>query len=257
MRLGNGEWHNKDALELFQELPEKSVDLICADLPYGTTKVKFDIPIPFEPMWDGIKRVLKPNGACLLFGNQPFTSALVLSNLPWFRQAIVWDKGKCGSPGLAKVRLMQTVEDVILFSPARYTYNPIMEEGKPYSRKSKNPEGYVGRCNNHEYGLKPRTEFSNTGTRYPKNIIRISRDFSAQQQIHPHQKPVPLYEYLIKTFSNEGDLCLDFCAGSGGFAIACENTNRYWICAEKLKENSDVGEQRVMAYLENKHTIVP
>ena len=221
-----------DCLKRMTEIPDNSVHLICADLPYGTTLCAWDTVIPFEPLWEQYKRILSPSGCVLLFGNNPFTASLVMSNPKWYKQTLIWDKNKCGSPALAKIRPMQVHEDIVVFAPGRTTYNPQMEEGEPYSRKSSNPEGYVGKANNHKYGMKPRTEFTNTGTRYPKNIIRIGRDFSAQQQVHPAQKPVPLYEYLIKTYSNEGDTVLDNVMGSGASGMAAVNTGRNYIGIE-------------------------
>jgi DNA modification methylase len=236
-----------DCLEALPDIKSSSVDLICCDLPYGTTDCKWDVVIPFEPMWSEFKRLLKPSGCVVLFGNQPFTSHLIMSNLPWFKQSLVWNKNKCGSPALAKVRPMQVHEDVIIFAPGRATYNPQMEEGEPYSRKSSKPEGYVGRKNNHGYGLKPRTEFENAGTRYPKSIVNISRDFSAQQQVHPTQKPVPLYEWLIRTYSNDGDAVLDCVMGSGSCGVACVNTGRDFIGIERELEYVEIAKARIVA----------
>lgn len=221
-----------DCRELMPLLPPASIDLILCDLPYGTTNCAWDVVIPFDVLWREYKRLLKPTGTVVLFGNQPFTSLLIASNLPWFKQCLVWNKNKCGSPGLAKVRPMQTHEDIAIFAPGRTTYNPIMETGKPYSRKSKSLGGYVGRCNNHGYGLKPRVEFSNPGIRYPKSILNISRDFSAQQQIHPAQKPVALMEWLVQTYSNPGDVILDNAMGSAPVGEACVRTGRKYIGME-------------------------
>ena len=131
---------------------------------------------------------------------------------------------------------MRVHEDVVVFAPGRTTYNPQMEVGEPYARKSKNPEGYVGRKNDHGYGMKPRTEFTNDGTRYPKSVLNISRNFSAQQQLHPAQKPVPLLEWLVKTYSNEGDTVLDNCMGIGTTGIACAHTGRKFIGIEIEEE---------------------
>lgn len=213
--------------------------------------ISWDKIVPFDKLWVEWERILKPNANILVFGNQPFTSKLVLSKENWFKQALVWDKNKCGSPALAKKRLMQVTEDIILFSNGIGCYNPQMEVGEPYSRKSKNPEGYVGRKNDHKYGMKPRTEFTNTGTRYPKNIIRISRDFSAQQQVHPTQKPIPLYEYLLNTYSKEGDTVLDCFAGIAPLAVAAEKTNRSWICIENDEGYYNAGMQRIIDWRES------
>ena len=236
-----------DCLEEMSSIEDHSIDLILTDLPYGTTNCAWDVIIPFEPLWEQYKRVLKNTGCCLLFGNQPFTSMLIISNLSWYKQALVWNKNKCGSPGLANIRPMQVTEDIIVFAPKRTVYNPQMEMGEPYKRKSKREEGYVGRCNEHGYGMKPRTEFENKGTRYPKNLINISRDFSAQQQIHPTQKPVPLLEWLIKTYSNEDDTILDSAMGSGSTGVACMNTNRHFIGIEKDEKYFAVAKERIEA----------
>ena len=236
-----------DTLEKMKDVCDGTVNLILCDLPFGTTNISWDIIIPFNDLWDAYRRVLAPGGCVLLFGNQPFTSRLILSNLVWYKQALVWNKNKCGSPGLAKIRPMQVHEDIIVFAPGRTVYNPQMEVGEPYARKTEKPEGYVGRVNNHGYGMKPRNGFTNEGTRYPKSIINISRDFSAQQQIHPAQKPVPLLEYLIRTYSNEGDTVMDNTMGSGSTGVAARNTNRNFIGIEKDPVFFNIAVQRVNA----------
>jgi len=236
-----------DTLESMRDVRDGTVNLILCDLPYGTTSCSWDIIIPFNALWDAYRRVLAPGGCVLLFGNQPFTSRLILSNLVWYKQALVWNKNKCGSPGLAKIRPMQVHEDIVVFAPGRTVYNPQMEAGEPYARKTERPEGYVGRVNNHGYGMKPRNGFSNEGTRYPKSIINISRDFSAQQQVHPTQKPVPLLEYLIRTYSNEGDTVMDNTMGSGSTGVAARNTNRNFIGIEKDPVFFNIAVQRVDA----------
>jgi len=242
-------WVTGDCFDAMRLISNASVGLILCDLPYGTTLVDWDTIIPMDKLWKEYKRVLKPTGAVILTGNQPFTSLVIASNLPWFKQCLVWNKNKCGSPALAKIRPMQVHEDVMVFAPKKATYNPQMEEGEPYSRKSKNVEGYVGKANTHKYGMKPRTEFSNDGTRYPKSILNISFDVSAQQRIHPTQKPIALAEWLIRTYSNEGDVVLDHCAGSGWTAIACENTGRDWMCVERDVDNSNAGYARLEAHI--------
>src|SRR5574343_98140 len=234
-----------DCLEQMNYIDDNSIDLICCDLPYETTTIEWDIIIPIDKLWQQYKRILKPTGCCLLFGVNPFSAQLVVSNLKWYKQTLIWNKNKCGSTGLAKYRPQQVTEDILVFAPNTTTYNPQMEEGEPYYRKSKNENGYIGKSNNHGYGFKPITEISNDGARYPKNIINISRDFSAQQQVHPTQKPVPLLEYLIKTYSNENELVLDNCMGSGSTEIACLNTNRNFIGIEKNKEYFDIATKRI------------
>lgn len=239
------ELHNGNCLDVMAGIKAQSIDLICCDPPYQITSLEWDKILPFDQLWTHYERILKPSGAVLIFGNQPFTSKVVLSKEKWFKQCLVWDKNKCGSPGLAKIRPMQVHEDIIVFAPGRYTYNPQMEKGEPYERQSKNPEGYVGRCNNHGYGLKPKTGFKNEGTRYPKSIVRISRDFSAQQQVHPTQKPVPLLEWLIKTYSNKWDVVLDNTMGSGPTGVACVNTGRNFIGIEMDEVYFGIAKERI------------
>lgn len=222
-----------DCMDVMKDITDSSVNLILCDPPYGTTLNEWDKVLPFDLLWQEYRRLLAPGGCVVLFGSQPFSSALIMSNPKWFKYELVWDKNKCGSPGLAKIRPMKTHENILVFAPGKTIYNPQMEKGEPYKRKTDNPEGYVGRCNNHKYGLKPMTEFENHGKRYPKSVLRISRDFSAQQQVHPTQKPVPLLEWLVKTYSNEGDTVLDNTMGSGSAGIAALRHGRHFIGIEK------------------------
>ena len=234
--------HQGDCLELMKDIPDKSVDMILCDLPYGTTACKWDVIIPFDKLWEHYKRIIKDKGVIVLFGSQPFTSNLIMNNIKMFKYALVWNKNKCGSPGLAKFRFIKTHEDILIFSKGVETYNPQMEVGEPYYRKRSGKS----RENNMGYGFANSTkDIVNDGVRYPKSIINISRDFSAQQQIHPTQKPIPLFEYLIKTYTNEGDLVLDNCIGSGTTAIACINTKRNWIGIEKEKEYFEIAKKRI------------
>jgi len=227
-------------------LPENSIDLVICDPPYGTTSIKWDEMLDFEKMWECYQKVVKPKGVIVLFGSQPFSSQLICSKLDWFRYELVWNKNKCGSPGLAKKRPMKVHENILVFyKETGGTYNPQMEEGEPYARKSSNPEGYVGRKNDHGYGLKPVKEFTNTGTRYPKSILNISRDFSAQQQVHPTQKPVPLMKWLVSTYSNEGDTVLDNCMGSGPVGVAAKLLNRNFVGIESNEEYFQVAKSRI------------
>ncbi len=235
-----------DCLELMKEIPDESIDFICCDPPYGTTSIKWDSVLDFNKMWDQYDRIIKPKGVMCLFGSQPFSAQLICSKLEWFRYELVWNKNKCGSPGLAKKRPMKTHENILIFyKNAGGTYNPQMTEGKPFKRKSKNKEGYVGKKNDHGYGLKPRKEFENKGTRYPKSILNISRNFSAQQQIHPTQKPVPLMEWLIKTYSNEGEVVLDNCMGSGSTGVAAVRLNRKFIGMEYDDQYFEICQERI------------
>lgn len=244
--MKNCNLHLGDCLEIMKQIPEQSIDFICCDPPYGTTNIKWDEVISFEEMWEQYDRIIKPKGVICLFGSQPFSAKLICSKIDWFRYELVWNKNKCGSPGLAKYRPMKTHENIIIFSKKPGgTYNPQMEKGDPYSRTSKSPDGYVGKKNDHKYGLKPRKSFTNEGVRYPKSILNISRDFSAQQQVHPTQKPVPLLEWLIKTYSNENEIVLDNCMGSGSCGIAALNLNRKFIGIELDKEYFEISKSRI------------
>jgi site-specific DNA-methyltransferase (adenine-specific) len=239
------ELHLGGCVDVMKTIPDKSIHLICTDPPFCTTNVKGDMPVSFQALWNAYKRILRSDGCVVMFGNQPFTSRLILSNQEWYKQCLVWNKNKCGSPGLAKIRHMQVHEDIVIFAPGVATYNPQMGVGEPYARKTTNPEGYEGKANNHGYGLKPVSEFTNDGTRYPKSVLNISRDFSAQQQLHGHQKPLSLMEYLVKTFSNEGDTVLDNFAGSGTTGLACINTDRSFIGIEKEIDYHAIAQNRL------------
>lgn len=240
------ELYQGDCLSLMNDIQDKSIDLICCDPPYGTTSIKWDEVLDFDKMWEQYARIIKPKGVIVLFGSQPFSAQLICSNLKWFRYELVWNKNKCGSPGLAKYRPMKTHENILIFyKDSGGTYNPQMEKGEPFKRQSKNPEGYVSKSNAHGYGLKPVKGFENKGTRYPKSIVNISRDFSAQQQVHPTQKPVPLMEWLIKTYSNPGEIVLDNCMGSGSTGVAAIKQNRKFIGIEFDSEYFKIAEERI------------
>lgn len=234
--------HLGDCLAVMDgEILPQTVDLIVADLPYGTTGIEWDIPLPLTQLWNHYERLLKPGGCVVLFGSQPFTSTLILSNLRWFKYELIWNKNKCGSPGLAKYRPLKTHENILVFAPGTTVYNPQMETGEPYSRKAPKKT----RCNNHGYGFKNETGIENTGTRYPKSVLNISRDFSAQQQVHPTQKPVPLLEWIINTYSNPGDVVLDNVMGSGSTGVACVNTDRRFIGIENNPEYFTIAQERI------------
>ena len=234
-----------ECLSVMDTMPDKSIDIILVDLPYGTTNAKGDTPIPLRSLWSRYRRLLKPTGCVLIFGNNPFTAQVVLSNQEWYKQTLIWDKGKCGSPGLANIRPMQVHEDIVVFAPKKTVYNPQMAVGEPYERQTDRPEGYEGKSNTHGYGLKPVKGFKNTGTRFPRSIIKISRDFSAQQQVHPHQKPIGLMRYLILTYSNYGDVVLDNCVGSGSTLIAARDTGRRGVGIEKDENYYNVAKERL------------
>ena len=236
-----------DCLEVMKDIPDKSIDMILADLPYGTTACKWDTCIPFEPMWEQLKRVAKKNGAIVLFGSQPFTSALVMSNPKMFRYMWVWDKEKATNFMSAKLMPLLKTEDIIVFSKA--TCNSMSSEKMIYNPQGvsdvdltitngKNVGGKVAEARKAIF----KGTYKQTKTGYPKNILKITNDTN---KLHPTQKPVALMEYLIKTYTNEGDLVLDNVAGSGTTGVACKNTNRNYILIEKEPEYCKIAEERL------------
>ena len=231
-----------DCLAEMQSIPDRSVDMVLCDLPYGTTACTWDVVIPFDKLWEQYRRIVKDDGAIVLFGSQPFTSKLICSNLEDFKYSLVWNKNKCGSPSLAKRRPMKTHEDICVFCRGVELYNPQMEVGEPYYRKRSGKS----RCNNLGFGFANSTKgIVNNGTRYPKSILNISRDFSAQQQVHPTQKPVPLLEWLIKTYTVEGDTVLDNTIGSGSTGVACVKVKRNFIGIELNDEFYNIAQARI------------
>lgn len=233
---------NGDCLEVMDKLIENGVkvDAIICDPPYGTTACKWDSVIPFDEMWNRLNKLIKPNGAIALFGSEPFSSYLRMSNIKNYKYDLVWDKNKGCQPALAKIQPMQSHEYIHVFGTGRITYNPQMEAGVPYSRNNK---GYK-KENNHKLGLRPIKQI-NEGNRYPKSILLFPRDFSAQTRLHPTQKPVALLEYLVKTYTNENEIVLDFTMGSGSTGVACMNTNRKFIGIELDDTYFNIAKDRI------------
>ena len=228
-----------DCLEVMKDIPDKSVDMILADLPYGTTACKWDTIIPFEPLWEQYKRIIKDNGAIVLTASQPFTSALVMSNVGWFKHNWVWNKIRGSGHLLAKKRPMMASEDILVFGKNSVLYNPQMRDReKPRQSTNRgNTECYAGD------GKEFKGEVLDK--RYPINIIEFSKSSQKDLTSHPTQKPVALFEYLIKTYTNEGDTILDNVAGSGTTGVACKNTGRNYILIEKEPEYIDIINQRL------------
>ncbi len=228
-----------NCLELMNDIPDGSVDMILCDLPYGTTACKWDTVIPFEPLWAHYKRVIKPNGAIVLFGSQPFTSALVMSNIKMFKYCWVWNKKKAGNIFLAKHQPMKEHEDICIFSKVKHVYNPIMTDRDEIKRSKNYGTGLTMGGN----GKKEEKIYQYT-QRYPKSIINIS-NANQKGKLHPTQKPVPLLEYLIKTYTNEGETVLDNCMGSGSTGIACLNTGRQFTGIELDEKYFEMAKNRI------------
>ena len=238
--------YNDDCFNVLKTLPDESVDLVLTDPPYGTTAIQWDKVLDFNKMWDELDRVVKPKSNIILFASQPFTSLLVTTKLDWFRYELVWNKNKCGSPGLAKKRPQKVHENILLFSKeSGGLYNPIMEEGDPYKRF--NADGYGSGKNTHGYGFgkNKSTGSSNSGTRYPKSILHGSRNFSAQQTVHPTQKPTNVLNWLIMTYSNQNDVVLDFTMGSGSTGVSSKLTGRSFVGIEKDKDYFEIAKKRI------------
>ena len=242
---------NDTCFEAFKKIADKSVDLVCVDPPYGTTTIDWDKTLDFGLMWKELERICKPKANIIIFGSQPFTSLVIASKIDWFRHELIWNKNKCGSPGLAKYRPQKVHENIMVFSKeSGGTYNPIMEEGDPYKREAKDKEkGYGTGRNSHGYGFgnngKPFLGGENHGTRYPKSILHASRNFSAQQTVHPTQKPTNVLNWLIMTYSNPGDTVLDFTMGSGSCGVSAKMTGRSFIGVEMTKEYFDIAQTRI------------
>jgi len=305
-----------DCLEVMKDIPDKSIDMILCDLPYGTTACKWDTIIPFEPLWEQYKRIIKDNGAIVLTASQPFTSALVMSNIKMFKYEWIWEKSNGSNPLLANISPMKVHENILVFQRdkqdmdtypelrayarklreyIKYTratmisiigdgssqhflepdgpqwelcteetyikiirhfsidnwgefisykdlndlylksiYNPQKTAGKSYTTKAgKSSMPHLKATEGHET--------KNEGDRFPRSILKVNSD----KGLHPTQKPVALFEYLIKTYTNEGDLVLDNCIGSGTTAVACINTNRRFIGIEISEEYCKIANQRL------------
>ena len=231
--------YNGDCLEVMKNIPSKSVDMILCDLPYGTTACKWDTVIPFGPLWEQYNRIIKYNGAIVLFGSEPFSSALRMSNIKNFKYDWIWDKvNRYTGYGSCKYAPLKRYEIVSVFYKSKPTYNPQMMQGKPYKK--------TGDYSSKIYGTdKVKKHGKNNGERYPFNILQYKGDDKKNGFLHPTQKPIALLEYLIKTYTNEGDVVLDNCMGSGSTGVACVNTNRDFIGIELDKDYFNIAKQRI------------
>lgn len=226
-----------DCLELLKEIPDGSVDMVLADLPYGTTACKWDTCIPFEPLWEQYHRLVKHSGAIVLFGSEPFSTALRHSNLKEFRYDWIWEKEQGANFMLCKYQPYKVHEIISVFSRERHLYHPQMTEGKPYI-SGKGTSGDVT-------GNVKKKQTVNTGTRYPRSILRFNTDKGRGGGLHPTQKPVALLEYLIRTYTNEGETVLDNVMGSGSTGVACANTGRKFIGMELDPGYFEVAKRRI------------
>jgi len=246
-----------DCLVEMSKIEDKSVDMILCDLPYGTTACKWDSVIPFEPLWEQYNRVAKDNAAIVLTASQPFTSALIMSNIKNFRYEWIWEKNFSGGFILAKKQPMKYHENVLVFYRGQPTYNPIFEE---YADTTKNRFKNSGKVNssklqaanytNEIQGIKRvQDEVQLERGAYPKSVQKIKGVPNCNGgRLHPTEKPVELMEYLVKTYTNEGDIVLDNCMGSGTTGVACKKTGRHFIGIEKDEKYFEIAVSRVSAY---------
>ena len=243
-----------DCLDIMQDIPDKSIDMILCDLPFGITGCKWDIIIPFHKLWNQYERIIKDRGVIVLNGSQPFTSKLIMSNLEMFKYELIWEKSRASNFVHSNYQPLKSHENIIIFSKGGAAqgskfpmiYNKQMTTGVPYNK------GVGHKENLHLSGKMPNRKNiilkNESGDRTPKSVIYFSCDSDKDRGLHPTQKPVPLLEYLIKTYSNENDLILDNCMGSGSTIIGCLNTNRRYIGIEREKKYFDISQERITAH---------
>lgn len=262
--------YNEDCLIGMKEIPDKSIDMILCDLPYGTTNCNWDEIIPFDMLWEQYERIIKNNGAIVLTASQPFTSALVMSNPTLFKHEWIWEKQKASNFMAAKYSPLKYHENILVFGKGKMNYNPqkykVLEIEEILSMNKKELEqamqkreydrfGKIDKrknvndpsTNKEHLGNKVvRTRNRDTGYRNPKSVLKINKTIN--KNIHPTQKPTELFEYLIKTYTNEHETVLDNCMGSGTTAIACINTNRDYVGFEVSEEYCNIANERINSY---------
>jgi len=238
--------YNIDCLIGMRDIPDKSIDMILCDLPYGTTQCKWDIIIPFNELWLQYNRIIKDNGAIVLTASQPFTSVLINSNLKMFRYTWVWEKSKATGFLNAKKRPLVAHEDICVFYKKPPIYNPQMTVGEAYNKGVRKQQ-----TEDDVYGKFEQVEVKSEGMRYPRSVQYFKTAESEGKTIHKTQKPVALFEYLIHTYTKEDDIILDNCMGSGTTAIAAINTNRNYIGFELNKEYYELATNRIKNHEKN------
>jgi DNA modification methylase len=245
--------YNEDCLEGMKRIEGKSIDMILCDLPYGTTKCKWDIVIPFAPLWEQYKRIIKPNGAILLTAQTPFDKILGCSNIEWLKYEWIWEKTQATGFFNAKKMPMKAHENILVFYDKTPIFNAIKtQDNKPINKYTKK----ASVCNKTEVYGKCTADISGGGNtdRYPRSVQIFSSDKQKTKldgTIHPTQKPISLFEYLIKTYTNVGETVLDNCIGSGTTALAALKTNRNFIGFEKEKKYFDIANKRIESLTNN------
>jgi DNA modification methylase len=229
-----------DCLELMQNIPDGSIDAVITDPPYGTTACKWDSVIPFDLMWEQLSRIIKPNGSIVLFGSQPFTSALIMSNPKMFKYSWVWEKSKATGFLNSKIRPLVAHEDIVVFAKKKPPYQPQMTEGNAYNKGVRKAQTV-----DDVYGSFEQVEVKSKGLRYPRSVQYFKTAESEGKTYHKTQKPLELCNYIIKTYTNENETVLDFTMGSGTTMLACKNLNRNGIGIEKDPQYYAVAVARV------------
>ena len=232
--------YNEDCLEGMRRIPDGSIDAVICDLPYGTTACAWDSVIPFDKLWEQYRRITKPNAAIVLFGSEPFSSQVRMSNPDWYKYDWVWEKPEGANFQLVKYQPLKVHETISVFSKDTHSYYPQGLKRATIIKSNSNKGGRLG----HVASEKHRDEYVQEWTNYPRSILRFDYD---PNRFHPTQKPVDLLRYLVLTYTNEGDTVLDNCMGSGTTAIACIKEKRHFVGFELSKEYYDKALRRIKA----------
>jgi site-specific DNA-methyltransferase (adenine-specific) len=232
-----------DCFDIFPDIADNSIDAIICDLPYGTTKNKWDSILPLDELWSQYERIIKTNGVIVLFGAEPFSSVLRTSNLSTYKYDWIWEKPQGTGFLNAKKRPLISYETISIFYKKQSCYNPQFENGKPYNF-THNTES----SSKQTYGEYKTTERKSDGKRYPKSVLRFNNKNPQNQGLHKTQKPLELMEYLVRTYTNENEIVLDNTMGSGTTGLACLRTNRQFIGIEKDKQSFDIATRRLSEY---------
>ncbi len=237
-----------DCLEIMTEIADNSVDCVICDPPYGTTPITWDKVLSFESLWKEYNRIVKPNGVIVIFSQEPFATYLRMSNIKDYKYDWYWEKERLTNVFQIKKRCGKTVENIVVFYKQQCTYNP--QKTEHLGKKVTNKIGENASWSVTQAGYAPTTkpfEYEDDGTRYPTQVLRFNRD-NPRKRVHPTQKPVELLAYLVRTYTNEGDLVLDNCMGSGSTGVACKQENRRFIGVEREKEYFDIAKRRIEEY---------
>lgn len=243
--MSNYQLYQGDCLEIMKQIPDKSIDMVLCDLPYGTTPLSWDKVLPSKELWNIYNKICKENAAIVLFGNEPFSSYLRISNIKDYKYDWYWEKERLTNLFQVKKRCGKTIENIMIFYKKQPIYNP--QKTEYFGKKVTNKIGENARFSATQVGnysnIKP-LEYIDDGTRYPTQLLKFNRD-NPRNRLHPTQKPVALLEYLIKTYTNEGMTVLDNCMGSGSTGEACLRTNRNFIGIEKEEKYFNIAKERL------------